>query len=162
MRLRMTGIGTVVARRVLRLSGRNKVSVEIGKPRKFRGSSGYFCPFRIRGMGDDYLSRSGGEDAVQALELALVQIGSLLYYSEEAKTGKLTWDAGTEGDLGFPLIEVAEKDVLPEKIDHIYLYKPTPGRLKRMRAKRVAARRSVVRAAPGKTRRPKPQHSDGT
>jgi hypothetical protein len=129
MKLRMTGIGTVVARRELLLSGRKKVTVEIGKPRKFRGSPDYFCPFRIRGIGDDFLSRTGGIDAIQALELVMTHIGSLLYYSEEAKAGKLTWDAGrVDGDLGFPLMEVAKKDVLPEKVNHIYLYKPYPPR----------------------------------
>ena len=158
----MTGIGTVVARRVLRLSGRNKVIVEIGKPRKLRGSSGYFCPFRIRGMGDDFISRSSGEDAAQALELALVDVGSRLYYSEEASAGKLTWDAGQEGDLGFPLMKVTEKGVIPERVGHIYLYKPWPKRPKRKRAKRAGVRRSVLRTTPGKTPRPKSRHGDGT
>ncbi len=142
MKLRMTGIGTVVARRELLLSGRKKVTVEIGKPRKFRGSPDYFCPFRIRGMGDDFLSLSGGVDAIHALEFALVHIGSLLYYSEEAKAGKLAWDYGRiDGDLGFPLMEVAKKDVLPEKVSHIYLYKPNPPRPKAKRKSKSARKR---------------------
>ena len=134
MKLRMTGIGRVVATRELRLSRRTKVTVEIGKPRKFRGSPDYFCPIRIRGMGDDFLSRTGGVDAIQALEFALVYLGSKLYYSDEAKAGKLTWDYGeVDGDLGLPLMEVAKKDVLPERVSHIYLYRPNPPRPKAKR-----------------------------
>jgi len=88
-------------------------------------------------MGDDFLSRTGGVDAIQALEFAFVYIGSTLYYSEEAKAGKLTWDYGRiDGDLGFPLMEVAKKDVLPEKVNHIYLYKPYPPRPRAERRKR--------------------------
>jgi hypothetical protein len=133
----MTGIGTVIATRELRLSSRKKVTVEIGKPRKFRGSPDYFCPFRIRGMGDDFLSHRGGVDAIHALEFALVHIGSLLYYSDEAKARKLTWDYGeVDGDLGLPLMETAKRDVLPEKVSHIYLYKPNPPRPKAKRGKR--------------------------
>ncbi len=136
MKLRMTGIGRVVATRELRLSRQKKVTIEIGKPRKFRGSPDYFCAFRIRGMGDDFLSLSGGVDAIQALELALVHVGTKLYFSEEAKAGKLTWDYGRiDGDLGLPLMEVAKKDVLPEKVNHIYLYKPYPPRPKTKRRK---------------------------
>jgi hypothetical protein len=46
--MKLTSIGTVIARRELMLAGRKKVVVEIGKPRKFRGSPDYYCPYRIR------------------------------------------------------------------------------------------------------------------
>ncbi len=108
--MRPVTIGTVIAKRVLTLSGGGKVMVELGKPRRFRGGPpDYYCPVRIRGLGDDYISCAAGVDAVQALQLALHCIGSLLYSSEEWKVGKLSWDAApAKGDLGFPGFDVPE------------------------------------------------------
>jgi hypothetical protein len=53
----------------------------------------------------------------------------------------LTWDYGeVDGDLGLPLMETAKRDVLPEKVSHIYLYKPNPPRPKAKRGRRKSAR----------------------
>lgn len=125
--MKITSIGTVIATRVLRRSGGKKVTVELGKPRKFRGSPSYYCPFRIRGIGEDYISRCGGADAFQALELVFVQIGTLLYYNKDAKAAKLTWDCGSvPGDLGLPLMETDEKGVVPENVSYLYLFRRPP------------------------------------
>ncbi len=108
--MRLVTIGTVIAKRVLTLSGGGKVTVELGKPRRFRGGPpDHYCPVRIRGLGDDYVSCAAGVDAVQALQLAFHHIGTMLYSSEEAKAGKLSWDAApAKGDLGFPGFNVPE------------------------------------------------------
>ncbi|HZB90771.1 MAG TPA: hypothetical protein VE397_04970, partial [Stellaceae bacterium] len=122
--MKLTSIGTVIAKRVLTRSGKRKVIVEIGKPRRFRGGApDYYCPFRIRGLGKDFISAGAGVDAVQALELAFVAIGSRLYFSPQGKAGELTWDAGeVPGDLGFPLMEIAEDEsMIPERVMHLYL-----------------------------------------
>ena len=37
--MKLTSIGTVIARRELRLRGGKKVTVEFGKPRRFRGGA---------------------------------------------------------------------------------------------------------------------------
>jgi len=101
--MKLTKVGKIFATRELTLSGRAKVTVAIGKPRKFRGGIDYYCPFQITGMGDEKVRYTGGADAVQALQLALVLIGVQLQSSEEARAGKLSWDGGRRrGDFGFP------------------------------------------------------------
>jgi hypothetical protein len=145
--MKLTSIGTVIATRILRRSGGKKVTVEIGKPRRFRGGApDYYCPFRIRGIGDDYISYSPGVDAFQALELVFVQIGGTLYYDKEAKAAKLTWDAGSvPGDLGLPLMETDENGIVPDHVSYIHLFRPPPpppkGAKKAGRPVRSAARR---------------------
>lgn len=141
--MKLTSIGTVIARRDLALSGGGKVVVEIGKPRKFRGSPDYFCPFRIRGLGKKVImSMAGGVDAIQALELAFLRIGIALYIAPEAKSGKLSWGAGqVKGDLGFPLLDIAA-DLLPEKVRPVYVRKsfPVPRRPRHRTPPRGAAK----------------------
>lgn len=113
--MKLRSVGTVIATRVLVLSKRKKISVVIGKPRKFRNGMDYYCPLQITGMGDEQVKYSGGVDAVQALQLALEHIGTRLYSSEEARTGRLSWDGGsTKGDLGFPVPHVI-RDLLPKR-----------------------------------------------
>jgi hypothetical protein len=95
------------------------------------------------------MSRCGGVDAFQALELVFVQIGTLLYYDKEAKAAKLTWDCGSvPGDLGLPLMETDENGIVPENVTYLYLFRPLPpppkGTKKKKRAERPgssAARR---------------------
>jgi hypothetical protein len=126
--MKLTSIGTVIATRILRRSGGKKVTIELGKPRRFRGGPpDYYCPFRIKGIGDDYISYSAGVDAFQALEFVFVQIGALLYHHEEAKAAKLSWDAGSvPGDLGLPLMETDEKGIVPDHVSYIHLFRPPP------------------------------------
>jgi hypothetical protein len=100
--MKLTSVGTVIAMRALRLGKGGKVTVVVGKPKKFRGESDYYCPYRIVGIGDEIVRHAGGVDPIQALQLAFRQIGARLSASKEAKAGKLTWDAGNEkGDFGF-------------------------------------------------------------
>lgn len=101
--MKLTSVGTVVAVRKLRLAKGDKVTVVIGKPKKFRSESDYYCPYQIVGIGDEIVRYAGGVDPVQALQLALRQIGARLGASKEAKTGRLSWEAGSaKGDFGFP------------------------------------------------------------
>jgi len=101
--MKLSSVGTVIATRVLTLSKRRKVTIVIGKPRKFRKGPDYFCPYRILGMDDKMVHYTGGVDPVQAFQLALRQLASHLHSSKEAKAGKLSWEAGsTKRDLGFP------------------------------------------------------------
>jgi hypothetical protein len=118
--MKLSSVGAVIATRVLVLSKRKKVTVMIGKPKKFRGGNDYYCPFQILGMDDEPVRYSGGVDPVQAIQLALMDIGTRLYSSKAAKAGRLSWNAGSaEGDLGFPVPDVI-RDLLPEKIRERY------------------------------------------
>jgi hypothetical protein len=113
MTMKLKTVGVVIAIRKLDLSSGKKVTVVIGKPRKFRTGIDYYCPYQIRGIGDGLVRYAGGIDPVQALQLTLMQIGAHLYASEEAKAGHLSWEAGsTKGDLGFPVPHII-RDLLP-------------------------------------------------
>jgi hypothetical protein len=96
-------IGMIIAKRKLSLTPGEKVVVIIGQPRPFPDCDDFFCPFKVEGLGHGRVIRAGGVDAIQALELALRMIGAVLYTSEEYKDGRLTWEGGTNGSLGFPV-----------------------------------------------------------
>jgi hypothetical protein len=106
-------IGTVIANRVLSLAPGGKVVVTIGQPRPFPGGKNFFCPFKVEGLGHGNITRAGGVDAVQALQLALQMVGTVLYTSQEYKDGRLTWDGGENGSLGFP-VAANIRDILPD------------------------------------------------
>lgn len=104
--MKLTNVGDVIATRALTLRGDDgdkEIVIVIGKPRPFDGGTDFLCPYQIRGMERKKVTYAGGVDAVQALELALAKIGAELYTSEAAKSGKLRWDGGDAGDLGFPV-----------------------------------------------------------
>ena len=99
--MKLTSIGQPIATREFELPGRGKVTVRLGKPRKFRGDSSYFCPYEIRGPGFAHVRYAGGVDAIQALQLVMVKLGAEL----QTYHPSLKWDAGMDGDLGFPSSE---------------------------------------------------------
>lgn len=94
--------GMIVAERTLTLVGRTaaQVHVIIGKPRKDRGSSDYFCPYRLEGLGDGQPQQAWGVDSVQALQSAMQAIRVQL----EPHTDELEWLGGRGGSLGFPKV----------------------------------------------------------
>lgn len=99
--MKLTSVGVVIAQRELSLAQKAKISVYIGKPELFPDGNGHYCPYQIIGLGDHKVRYAGGEDAVQALTLALKSVGALLYTSAEGKAGLLRWN--DSGDLGFPV-----------------------------------------------------------
>lgn len=78
------------------------VQVLIGIPRPFPDSTGYYCPFQIVGLGSAEIRYAAGIDAIQALQLVMSMIGVTLRFLGEGIGGRLRWEAGDEGDLGFP------------------------------------------------------------
>lgn len=59
------------------------------------------APFQIKGVGNEKVQRVGGVDAFQALQLAMVGIGSQLDYLKQTYKLQLSWLEGSN-DLGFP------------------------------------------------------------
>jgi hypothetical protein len=102
-------ISEVIAERHFYLEGtpNRNIRVLIGKPQKVANPSNgdlVFCPYQVLGIGDEKVRSAGGVDEVQALQLAMEMIGSELYFKLNRKCGgKLRWEAGKEGDLGFPV-----------------------------------------------------------
>jgi hypothetical protein len=70
------------------------------------------CPHQILGVGDERVRSATGVDAFQALQLAMEMIGSELYFSLNRKfDGKLRWEGGKAGDLGFPVPHGLESEI---------------------------------------------------
>src|SRR5262249_47538072 len=77
---------------------RRPVTLEIGAPYAFEDGTGYQCPVRVIGLGDDAVRPIGGVDAIQALMLALRFLGTTLPAFAEQAGGRLVWDK--DEDLG--------------------------------------------------------------
>lgn len=104
--MQLDDVGEAIATRVLHLHGEGETReavVIIGKPRPFADSSGYYCPFQIRGLGSEKVKWAAGVDAVQAIELVMKAIGAELHVLNELHNGRLRWEADDTGDLGFPM-----------------------------------------------------------
>ena len=107
--LEIKEISQVVAERLLYLDGEpgTRIRVLVGRPQTLPGPSNnnvVLCPYQILGVGDEKVRSAGGVDEIQALQLAMEMIGSELYFKLNRKYGgKLRWEAGKQGDLGFPV-----------------------------------------------------------
>jgi hypothetical protein len=96
-------LGAIIGERRLSLPDGQMVTIVMGTPQKNVDHYSYFCPYKIIGFGDERLSRAAGADAIHSLQSALQKIGIDLYVLNLAHNGTLRWEAGEEGDLGFPL-----------------------------------------------------------
>jgi len=101
-------IQEIVAERYLHLEDQadSSVRVILGKPRTdpIAPSDHVLCPYQILGIGDEKVRSASGVDAFQALQLAMEMIGAELYFKLNRQYGgKLRWEGGREGDLGFPV-----------------------------------------------------------
>ncbi len=107
--MNLESVGKVVAARkfILAREGHQPVDVIVlmGKPEKFPDHTNYYCPYQFKGDGRDKLMAIGGVDAFQAMQLALATIRVELEVIEKDSGGRLTWEGGAEGDLGFPELD---------------------------------------------------------
>lgn len=98
-------VGEIIASRMLHLIDENghkrPVSVFVGKPLPSRNGSGYECPFQIVGIGSQNTHVGHGRDAIQALKTALILLGATLRQLNAELGGRLAWDDGAPGELGF-------------------------------------------------------------
>lgn len=79
------------------------------------GASSFKCVFEI--IEDDKVTRreATGVDSIQALLLAMIKLGSLLYSKALIDISSLVWlDARERGYLGLPLF-LKDQDLLPIK-----------------------------------------------
>jgi hypothetical protein len=99
-------IGEIIATRRFQLvdegNSLRAVSVFVGKPQQSNGSSEYHCPFQIIGIGSQATQVARGRDSIQALQSALKLISVNLNYLNKELGGKLLWEGGGKGELGFP------------------------------------------------------------
>lgn len=99
-------LGEIIATRLLHLvdekGDKRPVSVLIGKPEPEQNSSGYRCPYQVIGIGTQKTHFAHGSDSVQALQMALILAGAGLSHLNNDVGGRLIWNGGATGELGFP------------------------------------------------------------
>ena len=78
------------------------VSVFVGKPQLLPDSPGYHCPFQVIGIGSQRTQLARGHDSIQALQSAMILIAARLNHLNNQLGGRLRWDGGCKGELGFP------------------------------------------------------------
>lgn len=96
----------IIATRSLVLSEKDhetQIPIHIHAPEESEGH--WICRYEI-GWPDGAAQRSGaGEDAVQALLIAMQMVGAEIYTSDHHKSGELSWFAPGRG-YGFPVASV--------------------------------------------------------
>ena len=98
-------IGEIIATRRLYFLDENDykrtVSVFIGKPQQSSYSPGYHCPFQVIGIGSQETHLAQGLDTIHALQSAMIMVAAHLNQLNDQVGGKLSWEGGPEGELGF-------------------------------------------------------------
>ena len=98
-------IGEIIATRRLyffdEINTKRTVSVFIGKPQESSDLPGYHCPFQVIGIGSQETHLAQGLDSIHALQSALILIAAHLNQLNDEIGGKLSWEGGPEGELGF-------------------------------------------------------------
>lgn len=100
------GLSEIIASRMLHVideqGNKRPVSVFIGKPQPSADCSGYFCAYQIIGIGNQETQIGHGRDSIQALKTAMILLGANLNNLNDEIGGKLVWNGGPKGELGFP------------------------------------------------------------
>ena len=78
------------------------VTVRIGRPRRAAGSTAYHCIAELREPGRVWTWPLVGNDAFEAIQLALVMLGTNLQHIEELLGCKLTVTGASSEPLGLP------------------------------------------------------------
>ena len=102
--MKLESVGEIIASRefsLLRKDEKTELIVLLGKPKPLPESSDYYCPYQIKGFGREKVMAIGGVDAFQAIQLALSTIRVELEVIGKDSGGKILWEAGEGGDLGF-------------------------------------------------------------
>ena len=99
-------IGEVIATRTFYLvddlNSAGVVSVFVGRPQPADDQSGFRCPFQVIGLGTQNAQFAQGHDAIHALQSALILIAASVNHLNNQLGGRLRWEGGRNGDLGFP------------------------------------------------------------
>lgn len=98
-------LGKVIAERSFLINSPNmpdkEIRLKIGMPRRFPDSSDYFVPFVILGLGSERIRYAAGVDAVQALQLVMPMIRTILEVANEKLDGNMFWAGDSDGTFGF-------------------------------------------------------------
>ena len=105
--MRIESVGEIIATRTLTLLQEKgpptQVTVLLGKPQQLPDHPDYYCPYQVAGVGTERAKYMCGVDPFQALQLALAALGVDLESLNKELAGRLRWECGDNGDLGFPV-----------------------------------------------------------
>src|SRR5690242_6077394 len=108
----LDSVGEVIATRALKLHHDQKAPSEVlvllGKPQQLPDHEDYYCPYQIRGAGSGKVRYACGVDPFQALFLALSTLEVEVEALNKEVGGKLRWECGEKGGLGFPAVPPAK------------------------------------------------------
>jgi hypothetical protein len=98
-------IGELIAARRLysidESDNKRTVSVFVGKPEESSDPPGYHCPFQVIGIGTQETHLAQGLNSIHALQSAMILIAAHLNQLNDEIGGKLSWEGGLQGELGF-------------------------------------------------------------
>jgi len=80
-----------------------RITVRLGWPRKVRKQKCFVCPVEMVGWGETTLRPVSGCDVFEALQLALILIGTDLKYLDDHSGGALRWVDKQRDHIGFPV-----------------------------------------------------------
>jgi hypothetical protein len=104
--MKLDDVGETIAVRRLNLlrdgESPTKVLVLLGKPKQLRDHCDFYCPYQIKGAGDEKVRYSCGIDAFQSLQLVIWTAGVELEVINKNLAGKLGWEGDEKGCFGFP------------------------------------------------------------
>ena len=79
-----------------------RVGVIVGKPQPTPDSSEFQCHFQLIGIGNPALHTARGYDSLQALQSALILVGTNVRHLNDKLGRRLIWGGADKGELGFP------------------------------------------------------------
>jgi hypothetical protein len=104
--MKLDSVGETIATRTFSLLSESDAPSEalalLGKPKQLPDHCDWYCPYQIKGAGDEKVRYMCGIDAFQALQLAIRSLGVELEVLNKDLGGKLQWEGDGEGWLGFP------------------------------------------------------------
>jgi len=104
--MKLDEIGETIAARKFTLpndtGGPSEVVALLGKPRQLPDHTAYYCPYQIKGAGDEKVRYMCGIDELQALQFAIRTLGVELEVLNADLGQKLSWEGDDNGWLGIP------------------------------------------------------------
>lgn len=104
--MKLKDVGQVIATRALYELGTDRIFlVKIGLSQPFSDdpNRNFYCPIQIEGDCNNHVKAIAGVDAVQAIELAMMILGTLVQCLNQELEGRLRCSSDEDPILGFTL-----------------------------------------------------------
>lgn len=90
----------ISATRILRNKDGRNIEILFGTPKRIEGEDDFYCPFQVKGMGDEKVRYAIGVDSFQALILSLKRLSIYVNALPEVVNGEIIWLDESNLDLG--------------------------------------------------------------